>query len=282
MIFVDAHVHIYSCFDLQSFLDSALENFKAEAARCGQEDAFTALVLLTETAKENWFHRLAGYAGSRSGNGTESIGNWTFHRTNENSSLYAQSEKSQGFFLIAGRQIVTSEGLEVLALATAQTFTDGSPIVELIEAVKESGGIPVIPWGFGKWMGKRGAILKNILRKEKDSFLFLGDNSGRPVFLPRPSLFEFAEKKGIRVLPGSDSLPFPSESHRAGSFGLSIQGTIARDRPARDLKRILPDPKTRFQAYGNLEHPYRFFRNQLRARTVKPRHKQKWTQDAHW
>ncbi|OEU78091.1 MAG: hypothetical protein BA872_00195 [Desulfobacterales bacterium C00003060] len=105
MIFVDAHVHIYDCFDLETFLDSALENFRAEAARCQQEDAFTALLLLTETAKENWFHRLAGYAGNQSGNRTESIGNWTFHRTNEDYSLYAQSEKSQGFFLIAGCQI---------------------------------------------------------------------------------------------------------------------------------------------------------------------------------
>ena len=277
MILVDAHVHIYDCFDLQSFLDSALKNFKAEAARCGQENSFTALLLLTETAKENWFHRLAGYAGNKSGTGTKSIGYWTFHRTNENCSLYARRRDNQELFLIAGRQIVTAEGLEVLALATAQTFTDGSPTVELIEAVKESSGIPVIPWGFGKWMGKRGAILKNILRKEKDSFLFLGDNSGRPVFLPRPSLFELAKEKGIRVLPGSDSLPFPSESHRVGSFGLSIQETITRERPASDLKRILLDPKTRFQAYGNLEHPYRFFRNQLTARIVKWRYNQKWT-----
>jgi hypothetical protein len=277
MILIDAHVHIYDCFDLQSFLDSALENFKAEAVRCGQEDAFTALVLLTETAKENWFHRLTGYAGTKSGTGSRSIGNWTFHRTNENRSRYAQSGNSKGFFLFAGRQIVTAEGLEVLALATMENFRDGFSIEELVRTVRKSGAIPVIPWGFGKWMGKRGAILKNILRKEKNSFLFLGDNSGRPVFLARPSLFEIAEKKGVRVLPGSDSLPFPSESHRAGSFGLSIEGTITRERPARDLKRILLDPKTRLQAYGSLEHPYRFFRNQLRARIVKRRHKQKWT-----
>ena len=277
MILVDAHVHIYDCFDLEAFLDSALKNFKAEATRCGQEDSFTAVLLLTETAKENWFHRLTGYAGGQSGTGTKSVGNWTFHRTNENSSLHARCGSAQGVFLIAGRQIVTAEHLEVLALATARTFRDGSPVMELIEAVKKSGAIPVIPWGFGKWMGKRGAILENILRKGKDSILFLGDNSGRPIFLPRPSLFEFAEKKGIRVLPGSDSLPFLSESQRVGSFGLSIEGTITRERPARDLKRILMDPKTRLQAYGNLEHPYRFFRNQLTARIVKWRHKQKWT-----
>ena len=75
---------------------------QAEVACWDQEDDFTSLLLLTETAKEDWFHRLAGYAGSPSGNGTESIGNWTFHRTNEDCSLYAQSEKFQGLFLIVG------------------------------------------------------------------------------------------------------------------------------------------------------------------------------------
>lgn len=102
MILVDAHVHIYDCFDLETFLDSALKNFKAEAACYGQEDSFTALLLLTETAKENWFHRLAGYAGGQSGTGTKSIGNWTFHRTNESCSLYAQSGSAQSLFLIVG------------------------------------------------------------------------------------------------------------------------------------------------------------------------------------
>lgn len=43
MILVDAHVHIYDCFDLETFLDSALKNFKAEAARCGQQNSSTAL-----------------------------------------------------------------------------------------------------------------------------------------------------------------------------------------------------------------------------------------------
>lgn len=277
MIFVDAHVHIYDCFHLPTFLDSAFANFKAEAIRWRQKNSFTAILLLAETTKENWFHRLASYASDEIATGGRAVGNWIFYRTNENCSLYAEARNAQGLFIIAGRQIVTAEGLELLALVTNSIFDDGSAMVELIESVKKSGGIPVVPWGFGKWMGKRGAILKNILRKEKDSFLFLGDNSGRPVFLPRPSLFEFAEKKGIRVLPGSDSLPFLSEFQRVGSFGLSIEGTISREHPARDLKRILLDPKTRFQAYGNLEHPYRFFRNQLRARIVKRRHKQKWT-----
>ena len=108
---------------------------------------------------------------------TKAIGNWAFHRTHEDCSLYAQSKNSQGLFLIAGRQIVTAENLEVLALATANDFRDGSPMEELIEAVKESGGIPAIPWGPGKWMGRRGVFLRNLLERAKDPGLFLGDRT---------------------------------------------------------------------------------------------------------
>jgi len=269
MILVDAHVHIYDCFDLEAFLDSALENFKAEAARCGQEDAFTAVLLLTETAKENWFQCLAGYAGGESGTGTRSIGNWTFHRTNENCSLYAQSENSQGLFLIAGRQIVTAEDLEVLALMTDRQFEDGRPLEEVIQAVKETSAIPVIPWGFGKWMGPRGVFLRNLLETAKDPGAFLGDNGNRPSFWPRLSHFRLAKTKGIRVLPGTDPLPFSSECRRAGSFGFSVNGSISSGYPARDLKQILMDATARFQAYGHLEHPWRFFRNQLAMQIIK-------------
>jgi len=271
MILVDAHVHIYDCFHLPTFLDSAFANFKAEAVRCGRENSFTAVLLLTETSKEDWFHRLAGYVCDKRNNGTKSIGNWAFHRTNEKCSLYTQAENFKGFFLIAGRQIVTSEGLEVLALATTETFKDGSSIDKLIEVVGKSGGIPVVPWGFGKWMGRRKAILKNLLETTKGSGFFLGDNRGRPAFWPRPSLFELAERRGIRVLPGTDCLPFPSESYRTGSFGVSLQGTITPEHPTGDLKRIFLDPKTEFRVYGSLERPYRFFRNQLTVRIMKRR-----------
>lgn len=269
MILVDAHVHIYDCFDLETFLDSALKNFKAEAVRYGQEDSFTALLLLTETARENWFHRLAGYAGNKSGTGTRSIGYWTFHRTNENCSLYARRRDDQELFLIAGRQIVTAEHLEVLALATAKDFRDGFPMEELIEAVKENGGIPAIPWGPGKWMGRRGVFLRNLLERAKDPGLFLGDNGNRPSFWRRPPHFSLAETKGIRVLPGTDPLPFPSKSRCPGSFGFSLQGSITSEHPARDLKRILADQTTCPKAYGHLEHPWRFFRNQLAMQIIK-------------
>ncbi len=273
MIFVDAHVHIYDCFDLEKFFDSAFANFKSEASRLGQEDAFIAILLLTETSKDNWFQRLTSYACSKVGIGNKTISGWKFHPTDENCSLRVLHGGGQSILLIAGRQIVTAEDLEVLALLTDRRFKDGAPLEGLIQAVGNSDGIPVVPWGFGKWTGRRGMILSNLLESSKASELFLGDNGGRAAFLPPPYHFKLAASKGIRVLPGSDPLPFHSESHRAGSFGFSLEGSISPDQPGRDFRQILLDPSTRPRAYGLLEKPYRFLRNQLAIQILKQRRK---------
>ena len=272
MIFVDAHVHIHNCFDLQIFLDSALANFNAQAKRCGKEKNVISLLLLTETKSENRFQQFAGFASTEHEIGSQSSKNWSFHFTDESCSLQTRCNGVPEFFIIAGRQIVTAERLEVLALATDKSFEDGSQIEQVINSVHDVGAIPVIPYGFGKWIGRRGIILNDLLEKIKGPKFFLGDNSGRAIFLPFPSHFKQAEKKGIRVLPGSDPLPFSSECKRPGSFGFYFEGTISASYPARDITRILLDPTNTFKPYGQLNHSLRFFRNQLLMQIIKRRH----------
>ena len=271
MIFVDAHVHIYDCFHLPIFFESAFANFQSEEARMGQGDDFTAALLLTESLKNNWFERLASYASNKTTAEAKTISGWTFHRTDEDCSLCARGSKNQSLFLIAGRQIVTAEKLEVLALATDKKFKDGAPMEQVIQSIRDMGAIPVIPYGFGKWIGRRGKILRDLLKKTESTKLFLGDNGGRPKFLPRSSHFKQAGKKGIRVLPGSDPLPFPSQCIRPGSFGFSAEGAVSTTHPARDIIRILLDPTNTFQSYGQPEPFLRFFRNQLLMQIIKRR-----------
>lgn len=281
MILVDAHVHIYDCFDLQIFFDSALANFQKEAVRNGQGNDFSAILLLTEAAKDNWFQRLVHYAVEEHETGSKAFGNWIFHRTNEICSLYARSGDDGDLFLVAGRQVVTAQRLEVLALATDKDFEEGAPLRDLIQDVRESGAIPAIPWGTGKWLGRRGEILENLLKSVKDSGLFLGDNGNRPSFWRRPSHFELAQTKGIRVLPGSDPLPFASEACRPGSFGFMVEESITPDKPAKGIRRILLNPATRPIAYGKLENTYRFFRNQMAMQILKRQNKQKPESSVH-
>ena len=274
MILVDAHVHVHGCFDLQNFLDSALGNFRTEAARRQQGDFFSGVLLLTESAQVNWFQRFAFYADKERLIGRGNNCNyWTFSRTNEACSLRAECAAGPGLFVIAGRQIITAEKLEVLALATEKEFVDGLPLQQVIQTVTENDAIPVIPWGFGKWMGKRGRFLMEKLKRADKSDFFLGDNGGRPIFLPRPYHFKLAESRGIRVLPGSDTLPFASEYLRPGGFGFSVEGRLNPKQPASDIKRILLDTTARPRPYGALEMPYRFFRHQLAMQILKQRRK---------
>ena len=223
LILADAHVHIYPCFDLTDFLESALLNFQAYHQASESAPDFTSVLFLTETRNENYFRELK-QIGRSQGNAQALLPDWTIATTDEDCSLYARSPDSRGAYVLAGRQLVTAENLEVLALATTEDLQDGLPLEATIREVADRGGIPVIPWGFGKWFGRRGKLLADLLNEEQLPTLFLGDNGGRPAFWSRPPLFARAERQGLRILPGTDPLPFASQSHRPGKFGFALTG----------------------------------------------------------
>ncbi len=265
LIIADAHVHIHKCFDLSKLLNSAWDNFQKIAYLKENKDTFNAILFLAEIGNENYFNCLIEQVGNNKISKNK-IKNWTFHRTQEDLSLYACNRLEQKILLIAGSQIVTAEKLEVLALITDQRFEDGLPLEVTIQAIISAGGIPVLPWGVGKWIGNRGKILNNLLEESNFPILFLGDNGGRPVFWPRPSYFKQAEKKGLRILPGTDPLPLASECCRPGSFGFTIQGSLSLEEPGEHIKQMLLNPKICLEPYGSLETPFRFIRNQLAIR----------------
>lgn len=248
-ILVDAHVHLYPCFDINQFLTCALLNFVLFA----QEDQFLPILLLTESQEQHFFQKFKAYA-----NADYPVKDWHFYPTGESVSLTARNHQ-QTLYLIAGRQIVTAEKLEVLALITDNEFPDGLPLADTVEAIADKGGIPVIPWGFGKWTGQRKKVLHRFLQTHQ-SPVFLGDNSGRPRGCCPPYF------KGRRILPGTDPLPLASQVSRPGSFGFTIQGTLNPEEPGKQLKQLLLDPHVELHPYGSLESPVQFIRNQLALR----------------
>ena len=269
-ILVDAHVHIYDCFELDVLLDAALHNFRKAARNIGHEGAITGALLLTETRSDNWFRYLRDMCLKNQQFLAPETG-WELLVTPESSALQAKRHRDKqgseiALYIIAGRQIITAEGLELLALATDRTFEDGMPVSSALAAVRESGAIPVFPWGVGKWLGKRGKILSALLSRESPADLCLGDNSGRPVFWRNPSHFKLAGALNMHLLPGADPLPFANEALRVGSFGFILQGSLGNTHPAADLKQLLQATETKLLAYGQLEKPWRFFVNQIRLR----------------
>lgn len=266
LILVDGHVHIYDCFDLPLFLDAAFQNFAVQANKQKASNSFIGILLLTETLGVDRFAGLIACADARDGVENKRIGSWKVERTAESCSLLVRRETGEIMILIAGRQIVTAEKLEVLALATDKSFVDGAPLQDIIAMVKDSGAIPVLPWGAGKWLGRRAKILKQLINASSDQGFFLGDSGGRPTFWRRPSLLKLANEVGIRILSGTDPLPLASDASRPGTFGFALSASLSLDQPARDIKHLLGQRQTELKCYGRLQSPYQFFRSQLLIR----------------
>ena len=255
MILCDSHVHFYACFDIDKFLDSAWNNFYLQARLLQDHSDFAAVLMLTEANRNHWFQELK--------DNRHKSANWSFRDTEESESLLAQTNNGQRLIIINGRQIVTSENLEVLALATSSKIRDGKPISDVIEWAKSVQSIPIVPWGFGKWWGVRGDILSGVLDSFSENEVFLGDNSGRPWFLGLPRHFKEANRERRRILPGSDPLPFSSESWRPGSVGFYFKGGLDSACPAARLRDYIKDPETVITNYMHCEKLIPFIKNQV-------------------
>jgi hypothetical protein len=266
VMLVDGHVHIHPCFEVEIVLNAALNNFKNL-----QESDATFFLALTESRNENYFQLLGQVAQGKEVKGL-SLNSWQIMPTDESYSLYAQKfaaeSNREGIYLVAGRQIVTLEGLEVLALFTEQTFPDGCSIEQTIASILQVGGIPVIPWGFGKWMGKRGRRLSELLRAQIPG-LYLADNSGRPTFWSEPVFFQRAKHQGMEILSGSDPFPFKSQMMRAGKTGFKVCGVLDPLKPANSLRQLLLEPHSSPELYGDLETSWNFLCNQVAIQYLK-------------
>lgn len=277
LVLVDTHVHIHDCFSPAELFDSAFKNFEAVAAREQSGQEFLGVLMLTEMFGVNWFERLVAFSANREVPEADILGEWKIEATDEPNSLIVKSGDDRRIIVIAGRQIVTSENLEVLALATEQRFEDGLSVEAVLSRVNSSGAIAVMPWGFGKWWGRRGSLMNRLMEEHAKYDFFLGDNSGRPRFTPKPVQFRRAAVMGLRIFPGSDALPFASEFWRPGSMGIMLRAPLSEDTPAADLKEVFKEVlrslSIQVKPYGQLENPLRFVRNQCAMQLLKLRHR---------
>lgn len=256
-LLVDGHVHFHSCFEVRDFLEAAASNFASARAEVGRARAVGCL-MFTESS---WRHDFRAFS---EGLITRAAPEWTVTETGEDCSLLARRDDGEQLVLVAGRQLVTAERLEVLALGTRQEYPDGLPASEAASAVASGEAVAVLPWGFGKWTGRRGRIVRDMLTSPAAERLFVGDNGGRPA-LATPALFSLATRRGIPILPGSDPLPLPAEVGKPGRFGFVLEGDVDMRQPTRDIKRLL---RTRVQPrrYGRPERLVTFVRRQIALR----------------
>lgn len=257
-LLVDAHVHFQPCFEVRHFLEAAASNFATARAEVGREDAVGCL-MFTESS---WRHDFRAFS---EGLITRAAPEWTVTATEEDCSLLVRRDDGEELVFVAGRQLVTAERLEILALGTLSEYPDGLPTTEAAAAVASSEALAVVPWGFGKWTGRRGRIVEDLLTSPGAGALFVGDNGGRPRAAPAPPLFSLARQRGIPILPGSDPLPLPAEVGKPGRFGFVLEGDLHLHGPARAIKGMLRT-RAQPQRYGRLEGLMTFARRQIALR----------------
>ncbi len=260
MLLVDAHVHVYPCFDVANLLTAAARNFRHAANTFGVEDHYTGVLMLSEAAQHHWFNSVMHGAA---------YDEWRLDPEGEGVTIKACLDGGNcqdQIYIIAGRQIITKNGLELIALGVVDDIGDGDEIEAAIIEIRRHGGIPVVPWGAGKWLGARGRQLTELIMRERRTDLCLGDNSGRPVFWNSSVHFKLALQNKMNILPGTDPLPFAEQVERVGSFGFMMPVQLRTQTPFQELKNHVCNPEVPKVAYGNPESSLAFFRNQLLLR----------------
>lgn len=260
MFAVDTHVHLYACHDARIWRQSALANAAAAARKAGVA-LEGVLLCLTEGADAGAFDALA--RGERGG----------MSRPTGEAISIRLGEGDLPLFIVRGRQWVSAEGLEALSLAMAPaTWPDRSiPLRDLLLRTATAGGWPVVPWGAGKWWGRRGAILRQIIEQGIGAPFALGDNGGRPRIWAHPRHFAWAQAQDIPVLPGSDPLPIRGEERTAGRCLVLVEASLNLERPAESLLNALREGTWRVLAPGGRENFWRFLRNQFLMQCKKHR-----------
>jgi hypothetical protein len=240
---VDAHVHLHRPAHALDDLALAAANFAV-----ADENAALAVVLLAERAGYDAFSQLAVQLPEA---GPDAV--W-------------YEDGPLRLLIVAGRQIVTREGLEILGLATRNPIPDGLSAHGVLARLRSSDALAVLPWGVGKWLGKRGRIVDELIAEAPLGQLFLGDNGGRPTWWSVP---QFSGR--LPVLAGSDPLPLAGSTAAIGSFGSRVTGSLDESRPVASLKQILRNPSTKISTYGRLTPSLRFFSDQARLRFSRNR-----------
>jgi hypothetical protein len=226
-LIADGHVHLYPFYDLPRAVSSLEGNLRKHGIS-GIPAGF-----LAERHDCHVFRELR--------EGRLRLPGMDFRPAGEGC-LALHGEAGPRLFLFPGRQIVTAERLEILALTVDIQLPDGSPAADVVERVQASGGVPVLAWAPGKWFFKRGNVVAGLLRRFAAGKLLLGDTTLRPTLWAEPRLMRHARSRGFGILAGSDPLPFAGEEGNLGRYATVLEGEFDSGSPRTGVRRMLTSP----------------------------------------
>lgn len=234
----DAHVHLYPCYNLAKAMASLFDNLSNTVP-----DAQMA-ALLAERHDCHFFNDLKRDPETLLGPG------FKVRRTPDENALVVSRRDGAEAYLFAGRQIVTAERIEILALISDRQVVDGQPATTATVEILNAGGIPVVSWAPGKWLFKRKQVVQELIKRFNPGEIVMGDSTLRPPVWPEPTLMKSAGRRGFATVAGSDPLPFPGEEVRLGTYATLAEGAIEQDNPVRSMQAILKAPGTRIRRVG--------------------------------
>lgn len=251
---IDAHVHIHPGFDRAIFLRSAADNLARAASVLGHPPGPNGLIL-TEIPETGVFEAFARGQGLPSG--------WAVQTPQKDSeALWLQGPGGRELLLVSGRQFVSAEGLEILAVGGRPEDPGPLPATRILTRLSQMELPAVLPWGAGKWIGERGRSLRALLDAAARPGVLLGDNAGRPFGWPRPSCF----RGGLPVLPGTDPLPIAAAARDVGRYGFVFNQQAPRSQPAAALREWLLRLTEQPPVFGRRCGPLAFAHRQVMLR----------------
>jgi hypothetical protein len=252
---VDAHAHLYAGVPLPEALTAAAANFRAGARALGLAEPGPGILLLAETGRTRSFDDLSTLAAER-----HRAAGWTLRPARERCSVLAEGNDGTVVVLVAGRQTVTEEGLELLLLGARTPVRPGTRLETLLEEAPRN-VLAVLPWGLGKWWFRRGREARRALLCGARP-AFAGDTVHRPDSGPEPRLLRQARRRGIPVLPGSDPLPVAGGHRALGGYGFVHAGGLSLSRPGAAVIGFLLETRQQPDVFGRPAGVGSFLRGQ--------------------
>lgn len=231
VVLADTHVHLYPHFNLAYALNCAVANLERSYQGSAGLEHRTALLFLTERVGAGLFSNFPSFF-TRSVAGVELL-------SESPGAYHLRIERRHELFLIAGHQTVSAEGLEVLGLCLEPPLVNAMSVTDTLAAIADCGGVAVLPWSPGKWMGQRGKVVDAIVDTVAPDSLLLGDIYMRPQWSPTPKHFKRWLSRGGRIVSGSDPLPLEGEERLIGSYGNWSEMEFSSTNPLRSAKEFL-------------------------------------------
>ncbi|MFO7870995.1 MAG: hypothetical protein R6V03_06135 [Kiritimatiellia bacterium] len=235
---IDAHLHLYPCYDLNLAVRTLARNLEAGAPGA------VACAFLTERQDCDYFTRFSAEGLTDSGHGIAVL------PANSGRILTVTEKGERRAYIFPGRQYATRERIEILALGVRPEIQETASARETVEKILEADGIPVLSWAPGKWMFGRSAVVKELVERFCPGDLLIGDSALRPRGVPEPRLIKEARAEGTPVVAGSDPLPISGEEKRMGGYVTVAEGGHDPEKPADSVRDLLRQRPLNLSAAG--------------------------------